>query len=140
VQHAASPAFDHRTSALRLRIPCLVPVHFSGEFRAAHNPVILQPLKALLGPALYTGIVGFGITMAFLIHAPAIGWASIFIFLPLIALTLHTLTRSECYGDANGVARHLEDFPFNRKAFASPPTRSQRLIGRTHATLSTRQR
>jgi uncharacterized membrane protein len=75
------------------------------------------PSRALLGPMLYAGIVGFGITMLFIIHAPEIGWASIFIFLPFIVMALHTLTRTECLGDADAIARHLADFPFNRKAF-----------------------
>ncbi len=78
------------------------------------------PSRAMLGPLLYAGIVGFGITMLFVIHAPEIGWASVFIFLPLLVMTLHTLTRSECYGDADAIVRHLADFPFNRDVFESP--------------------
>ncbi len=46
------------------------------------------PSRALAGPMLYIGIVGFGIAMLFIIHAPAIGWASVFIFLPLFVMTL----------------------------------------------------
>src|ERR1700738_2215758 len=42
------------------------------------------PSRALLGPLLYAGIVTFGITMLFLIRAPNIGWASVFIFLPFV--------------------------------------------------------
>jgi putative membrane protein len=100
--------------------------------RGPHKPfgvLTAFPSRALLGPALYAGIVGFGITMAFFIHTPEIAWASIFIFLPLIAFTLHTLTRRECYGDANAVARHLEDFPFNREAFASEAASLPAAIG-----------
>ncbi len=78
------------------------------------------PSRAMLGPLLYAGIVGFGITMLFVIHAPEIGWASVFICLPLLVMTLHTLTRSECYGDADAIVRHLADFPFNRDVFESP--------------------
>jgi len=77
------------------------------------------PSRALTGPVLYIGIVGFGIAMLFIIHAPAIGWASVFIFLPLFVMTLHTLTRSECRGDASAIARHLADFAFNHEAFES---------------------
>jgi len=77
------------------------------------------PSRALAGPMLYIGIVGFGIAMLFIIHAPAIGWASVFIFLPLFVMTLHTLTRSECRGDASAIARHLADFAFNHEAFES---------------------
>jgi uncharacterized membrane protein len=90
--------------------------------RAPHKPFGVLPAlpsRALLGPMLYAGIVGFGITMLFIIHAPEIGWASVFIFLPFLVVALHTLTRSECYGDAEAVSRHLADFPFNRIAFGS---------------------
>lgn len=78
------------------------------------------PSRALLGPMLYAGIVSFGITMLFIIHAPEIGWASVFIFLPLVVMALHTLTRSGWFGEGSPIARHLEDFPFNRKAFGDP--------------------
>jgi hypothetical protein len=77
------------------------------------------PSRALLGPMLYAGIVGFGITMLFIIHAPGIGWAGVFIFLPFIVMALHALTRSECFGDEDAITRHLADFPFNRKACES---------------------
>ncbi len=70
--------------------------------------------RALLGPLLYAGIVTFGITMLFLIGAPEIGWASVFIFLPFVVLTLHILTRAGSYGDNAAVARYIGDFPYNR--------------------------
>ncbi len=78
----------------------------------------LFPSRALLGPALYLGIVGFGGTMLFLIGADAIAWASVFLYLPLLALMLHTVTRPESYGDAGAIARHLADFPYDAPAFA----------------------
>jgi len=77
------------------------------------------PSRALLGPLLYAGIVTFGITMLFLIDAPNIGWASVFIFLPFIVLVLHMVTRTESYGDTSAVARHLVDFPYNAE-FLTP--------------------
>jgi len=70
------------------------------------------PSRALLGPLLYAGIVAFGITMRFRIGAGEIGWASVFIFLPLVALTVNTITRRDCYGDSLALARHLNDFPY----------------------------
>jgi hypothetical protein len=73
----------------------------------------------MLGPLLYAGIVCFGITMLFMIRAPEIGWASAFVFLPFAVLAVHTLTRCECYGDNDGIARHLADFPYNRASFES---------------------
>jgi hypothetical protein len=79
------------------------------------------PSRALLGPLLYAGIVGFGIAMLFIVHAPEIGWVSVFIFLPFVAMMLHTLTRRECRGDAGAVAAHLADFPFNDPALGSAP-------------------
>jgi uncharacterized membrane protein len=88
--------------------------------RAPGQPVGVVPTlpsRALLGPMLYAGIVIFGITMTFIIHASEVGWASIFIFLPLLAMVLHTLTRSQCYGDSDAIESHLADFPFNRDAF-----------------------
>ena len=54
--------------------------------------------------------------MLFRIGAPEIGWAGIFIFLPLLALALHIVTRAECWGDAAAVERHLADFPYERVA------------------------
>ena len=75
--------------------------------------------RALLGPMLYIGIVAFSITMLFIVRAPEIGLASLFIFLPPLVMALHMLTRSESYGDADAIARHLADFPFDRQAFGS---------------------
>jgi hypothetical protein len=72
------------------------------------------PSRALLGPALYLGIVIFGITMLFRIGAANIGWAAVFIYLPFIALAIHILTRSDCYGDAAAIEHHLADFPYER--------------------------
>jgi uncharacterized membrane protein len=76
------------------------------------------PSRALLGPALYLGIVLFGITMLFRIGAANIGWASVFIFLPFSVLALHILTRRDCYGDDAAVERHLADFPYERGLLA----------------------
>src|SRR6266481_2335186 len=47
------------------------------------------PSRAIVGPLLYLGIAGFGITMLFVIDAPEIGWSGAFIFAPFIALALH---------------------------------------------------
>ena len=69
--------------------------------------------RALLGPALYVGIVVFGIMMLFRIGAANIGWASVFIYLPFVVLAIHILTRSDCYGDAAAIERHLADFPYD---------------------------
>ena len=82
------------------------------------------PFRGLLGPALYAGIVAFGITMLFVIHAPAIAWSSVFIFLPAFALSIHILTRAESYGDGSAITRHLEDFPYDAHRF-DPPVRGE---------------
>jgi putative membrane protein len=85
--------------------------------RGGHKPLgvaLRLPSRALFGPALYTGIVGFGITMLFVIDAAEIAWASIFIYLPFYVLVAHLVTRPEGYGDAAAVERHLEDFPYER--------------------------
>jgi uncharacterized membrane protein len=74
-----------------------------------------MPSRALLGPALYVGIAGFNLTMLFWIDASEIGWTGIFIFLPLAALALHILIRSESYGDEAAVARHLADFAYEKE-------------------------
>jgi len=97
--------------------------------RTPHKPFGVLPLlpsRALLGPMLYAGIVGFCITMLFIIHALAIGWTSVFIFLPFLVMVLHTMTRRECLGDADAINRHLADFPFNRGAFGTAPAPSPR--------------
>ncbi|MGH7779865.1 MAG: carotenoid biosynthesis protein [Candidatus Binataceae bacterium] len=86
--------------------------------RGAQKPFgVLEalPSRAMLGPALYLGIVGFGITMLFKIGAANIGWAGLFIYLPFLALGIHILTRADCYGGAAAVERHLADFPYERK-------------------------
>src|ERR1700720_1211153 len=72
------------------------------------------PSRALWGPALYAGMVSFAIVMLFRIDALEIAWAGIFIFLPLLALGLHIVTRSESWGDGAAVERHLADFPYGR--------------------------
>jgi hypothetical protein len=79
------------------------------------------PSRALLGPALYAGIVGFGITMLFRIGAREVAWASIFIFVPLVALAIHILTRRDYRANAEAIARHLDDFPYERDLAIWPP-------------------
>jgi uncharacterized membrane protein len=81
------------------------------------------PSRILLGPMLYAGIVIFGITMLYAIHATEIAWACVFIFLPFMAMALHVVTRSESYGDTDAITRHLADFPFNRDAFGPAQVR-----------------
>lgn len=71
------------------------------------------PLRWLLGPGLYLGIVCFGITMAFRIGAPTIAWSAIFIFLPFMAMVINTLTRPGSQATQAQAARHLEDFPYD---------------------------
>ena len=78
--------------------------------------------RALLGPALYAGIVIFGITMLFRINAPNIGWAAVFIYLPFTALALHIVTRRESWGDDAAIQRHLADFPYERGLPVWKPT------------------
>lgn len=93
------------------------------------------PSRALLGPALYAGIVTFGITMLFRVGADEIAWASVFIYLPFMALVVNILTRIDSYGDYAAVARHLADFPYEKTsfppyagegAFRVPPTAERR--------------
>jgi uncharacterized membrane protein len=80
--------------------------------------------RVLLGPALYAGMVIFGITMLFRIGAPNIGWAAVFIYLPFTALVIHILTRNDCYGDAAAIERHLADFPYERDLPVWKPSRA----------------
>jgi putative membrane protein len=87
--------------------------------RGARRPagiVTALPSRALYGPALYAGIVTFGITMLFRIGADQIAWASVFVYLPFLALIVHLLTRADSYGDSSAVARHLADFPYEKMA------------------------
>ncbi len=42
------------------------------------------PGRVLLGSLLYLGILGFNLTMTFLIGEPTLGWAGIFIYLPFL--------------------------------------------------------
>lgn len=72
------------------------------------------PSRALLGPGLYVGVVCFTITMLFRIRSYEVGWASVFIFLPLTALGINILTDRRSYGDAEAIERHLKDFPFEK--------------------------
>jgi hypothetical protein len=59
-------------------------------------------------------MVSFATVMLFRIDASEIAWAGVFIFLPLLALGLHIVTRSESWGDGAAVERHLADFPYER--------------------------
>jgi uncharacterized membrane protein len=93
--------------------------------RGATRPAGSMPAlrcRALLGPALYIGIVVFGITMLFRIDAPNIAWAAVFIYLPFAVLAVHILTRRESWGDADAVERHLADFPYERALPLWKPT------------------
>jgi len=85
----------------------------SRDGRKPQGVVPGMPSRALLGPGLYAGIVVFGITMLFRIGAAEIAWASLFIYLPFLALVLHILSRSDTRGSAAAIARHLADFPYN---------------------------
>lgn len=80
------------------------------------------PSRALLGPLLYAGIACFGIAMLFVIRAPEIGWSGVFIFLPMLVLAIHILTRADAYGDEGAIARHLKDFPYDAAAFQTRAT------------------
>ena len=73
------------------------------------------PSRALLGPLLYIGIVGFGITMLFRVGAAETAWASLFVYLPFVTLVIHIVTRPDSYGDATAIARHLTDFPYDTR-------------------------
>ncbi len=84
------------------------------------------PSRALLGPALYAGMVLFGITMLFRIGVSTIAWASVFIYLPFTVLAIHILTRPDCYGNAAAIERHLDDFPYERELPAFAAARSAR--------------
>jgi len=86
--------------------------------RGATKPAGVMPAlpsRALYGPALYAGIVTFGITMLFRVGASEIGWASVFIHLPFLVLVIHIATRCGSYGDSAAIVRHLTDFPWERK-------------------------
>jgi uncharacterized membrane protein len=85
--------------------------------RSSRPAGVVPPLlwRSLLGPMLYCGIVCFGITMLFVIRAPEIGWASIFMFVPFTVTVFHTLTRRESYGGADAIAQHVADFPYDRR-------------------------
>ena len=82
------------------------------------------PSRALLGLALYAGIVGFGITMLFWISAAETAWASVFIFIPFFALIANILTRRDCCGDKAAIACHLADFPYERNVFEEHAARA----------------
>jgi len=43
------------------------------------------PSQALLGPALYLGILGFNLAMTFLIGETCLGWVGVFIYLPFLS-------------------------------------------------------
>jgi putative membrane protein len=50
------------------------------------------PYQALLGPGLYLGVLGFNLTMTFLIGEATLGWVGVFIYLPFLTwLTLKLL-------------------------------------------------
>jgi Carotenoid biosynthesis protein len=101
-------------AAVTIAIFQLLDRWLNGGGRKPFGAIPAAPSRALWGPGLYAGIVGFGIFMLFRIGAPEIGWASIFIFLPMAGLGVHIVTRAESWGDAAAVERHLEDFPYER--------------------------
>jgi uncharacterized membrane protein len=90
------------------------------------------PSRALLGPALYLGIVCFGITMLFRIGADGIAWASMFIYLPFLALAAHIATRHDSYGETGAIEAHLRDFPYERAAILGTQKAAQAAPARRH--------
>jgi putative membrane protein len=96
----------------------------SGNSRGRERPrgvVPAWPSRALLGPLLYCGMVGFGIMMLFRIGAAEIGWASLFIYLPFVAFAVHLLTRPEAYAVPGAILRHLADFPYDAAYISVAP-------------------
>ena len=54
------------------------------------------PSQALLGSGLYLGILGFNLTMTFLIGETCLGWVGVFIYLPFLTwLALKLLPGSQ---------------------------------------------
>jgi uncharacterized membrane protein len=98
-----------------------------------YGAILSFPSRALLGPALYVGIVCFGITMLFRIGANEIAWASIFVYLPFLTLALHLVTRRDSYGDAAAIDRHLHDFSYNRPFVPFDPPHPAPSLERRHS-------
>lgn len=73
------------------------------------------PMRWMLGPGLYAGIVSFALVTLFRIGAANIAWAGIFIYLPFLAMALNILTRPELRPGAGEIRRHLLDFPYDRR-------------------------
>lgn len=70
------------------------------------------PVRYLIGPALYAGVVLFNLWVTFSIGEDTMGWAGIFIML-LPAILLYSLLRMKLSDSAidRTVAAHLKDFP-----------------------------
>jgi uncharacterized membrane protein len=54
------------------------------------------PNRALMGPAFYLGILGFNLTMTFLIGETCLGWVGIFIYLPFLSWLVLKLLPAPC--------------------------------------------
>ena len=78
------------------------------------------PMRSLMGPGLYFGIVTFGIVMLFRIRAYTIAWSGLFIYIPLMAMAANILTRDISRATAADLSRHLEDFPYDKPAAGKP--------------------
>jgi putative membrane protein len=102
-------------AAVAIAIFCTLDARMSRSRTRPRGIAAGMPSRALIGPLLYLGMVMFGITMLFWIGAAEIAWASLFTYLPFLALGLHIVTRPGSYGARDAIGRHLDDFPYDRQ-------------------------
>jgi putative membrane protein len=69
------------------------------------------PGKALWGPLLYYLLIGFNLTVTFMIDEPLLGCIGVLIFTPITVLMLAQLFKPANQATTEELVAHLEDFP-----------------------------
>ncbi|KAF0248911.1 MAG: hypothetical protein FD167_1689 [bacterium] len=78
------------------------------------------PFKGLCPAGLYFGILGFNLTMTFLIKEITMGWASAFICLLLVVLLAQHISACKRFNSDPSLKEHKKDYPNSSLARAYP--------------------
>ncbi|MBI4850804.1 MAG: carotenoid biosynthesis protein [Acidobacteria bacterium] len=93
---------------------------FLEKYISKQEATLYYPFKGLFPAGLYFGILGFNLTMTFLIKEITMGWASTFIcFLLALLLTQH-ISACRRFNPTPSLKEHKKDYPNSSLAKAYP--------------------
>jgi putative membrane protein len=93
---------------------------FLEKYLGKQESTLHYPFKGLCPAGLYFGILGFNLTMTFLIKEVTMGWASAFICLLLAMLFAQHISASKRFNPTPSLKDHKKDYPNSSLAKAYP--------------------